>query len=77
MQPIGSLLPLLKMLQVPAVVGKYGTLVVPPLPTIVIRVLPFKPASKGMINYPTDLTSRLPAGGKITFPEMTRSCPMA
>jgi len=37
-------------------------------------VLPSKGAGKGITNSPTDLTSKGPAGGKVTVPEIKRSC---
>jgi len=39
-------------------------------------VLPSKGAGKGITNSPTDLTNKGPAGGKVTVPEIKRSCVM-
>jgi hypothetical protein len=76
MQLMGSLLPLLKILQVPKTDERKGTFIVLGLPMIVTNVFPSSDACKGMINSPTDLTKRVPAGGSMTEAAMMRSCPM-
>lgn len=64
------------MLHVPKAVDKKGMLVVPGVPLMEICVFPSREASRGIINYPTDLIRRGPAGGRVTVPLMTRSWPM-
>ena len=64
----------MKILHVPEAEDKNGTFVVPGVPTIEICVFPSKGAGKGITNSPTDLTSNGPAGGKVTVPDIKRSC---
>ena len=70
---MGSLWAPLKILHVPKADDKNGIFVVPGVPTIEICVLPSRAAGSGITNSPTDLTSKGPAGGKMTGSAMMRS----